>query len=224
MAITRSSYGWFNILRIDSAFSCYVWLRIFNWKELLVYKPKKCKDCRIEFMPFKFAQPRCFPCAMLFGRRKAEDKAKRDMMRLERDKRKEHKQAKEKIKPLSKWKSEAQAVFNQYIRLRDKDLSCICCNAKGDYKWDAGHYLSRGSHPWLAFNEDNVHKQRARPCNSDKSGNIARYRIKLVRKIGIERVEALENNHDNKHKMTVDDYKRIIAEYRAKIKQLKGDV
>jgi len=189
------------------------------------YKPKPCKECKTDFTPVKFGQVVCgFKCAMLFGRRKAEDKAKRDRMRLERDKKKEHKDAKEKIKPLSKWKSEAQVVFNQYIRLRDDKLACICCGALESNQWDAGHYLSRGARPWLSFNEDNVHKQRARPCNKDLSGNQVQFRIGLINKIGLERVEALENNNDNKHKMTVDDYKRIIAEYRAKIKQLKGDV
>jgi len=185
-----------------------------------MFNPKKCKDCKLEFSPFKFAQPRCMSCALLLARSKREAKVSRDRIALQREEKQKHKIAKDKIKPLAKWKSEAQTVFNRYIRLRDKDLKCICCRAKESAQWDAGHYLSRGSHPWLSFNEDNVHKQRARPCNKDLSGNQVRFRIGLIKKIGIERVEALENNHDNKRKLTVDDYKNIIAEYKLKIKQL----
>ncbi|MDG6786005.1 recombination protein NinG, partial [Glaesserella parasuis] len=73
--------------------------------------------------------------------------------------------------------------------------------------------------PELRFNEDNVHKQCS-ACNNHLSGNITEYRINLVRKIGVERVEALESYHPPV-KWSIEDCKEIIKTYRAKIKELK---
>lgn len=53
-----------------------------------------------------------------------------------------------------------------------------------------------------------------------KSGNVVEYRINLVKRIGVERVEALENNNEP-HKWTVDEAKEIIKTYKAKIKELE---
>ena len=57
-------------------------------------------------------------------------------------------------------------------------------------------------------------------CNRNLSGNAVEYRIRLVQRIGADRVAWLEGPHQAcKH--TIDDLKAIKAEYRAKIKQLK---
>jgi len=131
------------------------------------------------------------------------------------------KERKEKLKTHKDYMSELQVIFNTYIRLRDAKEPCICCCAVGDYKWDAGHYLSIGSHPWLAVNEDNCHKQRARPCNKDKSGNQAAYRIRLIDKIGLERVEALENCH-NRDKLTIEQIQEKTKYYKQRVKEYKN--
>jgi len=201
-------------------------------------KPKKCKDCKLEFTPFKFAQPRCMSCALLLAKSKREAKVNRDRIALQLEEKAKHKIAKDNILRVKDVKPVAQnKYFNVFIRKRDSGLPCISCgryeqeiiNSGVSFRfgvWDAGHYLSRGSHPWLAFNEDNCHAQ-CKHCNggskseSIKKATVAKaYRENLIKKIGIERVEALENNHDNKRKLTVDDYKQIIAEYKIKIKQL----
>jgi hypothetical protein len=49
---------------------------------------------------------------------------------------------------------------------------------------------------------------------------VVNYRIRLLDRIGVERVEALEGNHEPL-RYGIDDYKRIKAEYSAKIKGLK---
>ena len=116
-------------------------------------------------------------------------------------------------------KKAAQNAFNAYIRLRDEKLPCISCQRYHDGQYHAGHYLSRGAHPELAFEPLNCHKQCA-PCNNHLSGNIAAYRINLIKKIGIERVEWLEGKHEPK-RYTCEELKAIEDDYKNKIKNLK---
>lgn len=125
----------------------------------------------------------------------------------------------DKLKTKSMWLKEAQAVFNKYIRLRDFDDPCICCDRHHPGQYHAGHYLSVGARPHLRFDERNVHKQ-ASYCNNHKSGNQAEYRKRLIRKIGEESVLALESDNEPK-RYTIDDIKLIIAEYKGKVADLE---
>ena len=121
---------------------------------------------------------------------------------------------------------EAQKAFNAYIRARDKDLPCISCliyreetaTHKGS-NWHAGHYKTRGAFPELRFNELNCHKQCAH-CNNFLSGNLAQYRINLIKKIGLEKVEWLEGSHEPK-KYTCQELKEIELLYKRKLKALQ---
>lgn len=79
--------------------------------------------------------------------------------------------------------------FNQFIRLRDKDLPCISCGRYHQEQWHAGHYRSVGACPELRFDEMNVHKQCS-VCNNYKSGNLTEYRLNLIRKIGEKKLNA----------------------------------
>jgi hypothetical protein len=59
---------------------------------------------------------------------------------------------------------------------------------------DAGHYRSsRAVLAHLRFNEDNCHAQSKKE-NRYNSGNAVDYRIGLIARIGLERVEALESD------------------------------
>ena len=85
-----------------------------------------------------------------------------------------------------------QAVFNTFIRLRDKNEPCISCDQSPNHgQRHASHYRSVGACSVLRFNEDNVSASCAQ-CNSMKSGNITEYRIRLVKKIGATKVDWLE--------------------------------
>lgn len=131
---------------------------------------------------------------------------------------------KENIKGLREHIADAQTAFNAYIRERDKDLPCICCDRQPDeYSrgglWDAGHYRSRGSAPHLRFDERNCHKQ-LKHCNRYASGRAADYRIGLIKRIGLEAVEALECDQAAR-KWTVEELQQIKATYRAKLAELK---
>lgn len=137
----------------------------------------------------------------------------------EKEERMEWRKRKMAAKPLSWWKAKAQSAVNAYVRERDKEDVCISCGRWHDGQWHAGHYLSVGSRPELRFDRDNIHKQ-CRPCNEMKSGNIAEYRPRLIAKIGLDRVEALEGPHPAAH-FTREDCQRIEAEFKAKLKELR---
>jgi hypothetical protein len=138
--------------------------------------------------------------------------------KAEKDERKSLAERRKKLKTRAVLSSEAQAVFNKFIRLRDDSQPCISCNRYHKGQYHAGHYISRGAQAHLSFNEDNCHKQCA-PCNRHLSGNIARYRKRLIKKIGLERVEALENSNDIK-KFSREELISIRAEYMKKVKQI----
>ena len=158
-------------------------------------------------------------------RAKQEQKAKKAKANKEKAERADFRARKEKLKSKSDWKREAQAAFNKFIRLRDKDETCISCGIVGrdggiGGYWDAGHYRSRGANPELAFVEDNCHKQ-CKQCNRQLSGNVTNYRINLIKKIGQDRLEWLEGAHEMT-RYGIEDYKRIKAEYNKKAKELES--
>lgn len=132
--------------------------------------------------------------------------------------------SKEAQKTLPTLRKEAQDAFNEFIRARDNGLGCICCGkfpaTMGSLtggQWDAGHFRSRGSCPELAFDEDNCHAQ-LKDCNRH-SWDVAGYRAELLRRIGPERLAALEGPHPTL-RLTRDDMQAIRDKYRQKAKEL----
>lgn len=122
------------------------------------------------------------------------------------------------LKTRAEWLKDAQKVFNHYIRLRDEKLPCVSCGRFHQGQWHAGHYLSVGAHPELRFEPLNVWRQ-CQPCNAHLSGNQINYRKELINRIGAEKVEWLEGKHEPL-KLTIPEIQALIAEYKAKIKQL----
>lgn len=175
-------------------------------------KPKTCKACGNKFEPVKQAQAVCdWQCAITHT---ANLKAKRE--------RKEKAERNAKLKTLRDWLDDAQNIVNKYIRLRDADKPCISCGTTANVQYAAGHYRSRGSASHLRFNHDNLHKQCNRHCNMALSGNQRNYRAGLIERIGLERVEALENDN-TPHKWTIDEAKAVIAQHKQLIKQFSND-
>lgn len=84
---------------------------------------------------------------------------------------------------------------------------------------DAGHYRSTGSADHLRFDEDNCHAQRS-DCNRYGAGRAVDYRIGLIGRIGLQRVEALEANNTT-HKWLRDELRTIRDTYRLKAKELE---
>jgi len=188
-------------------------------------KPKKCRvaACGASFVPMRLGQSVCGPACAIIDAPRHQEKARKSLAQVER---KEIKVRKEKLKSRADHLREAQAAVNEYVRLRDADLSCISCDSTpsdGDLmtgsRWDAGHYRSVGSSPELRFEPLNIHRQCVK-CNRNLSGNAVEYRIRLVLRIGAAKLAWLEGPHPAR-KYTIEDIKAIKAEYRAKTRELK---
>lgn len=177
----------------------------------------KCKQCRKpasnRFGLHTFCDTECAYQFAIAAKEKAAAKKKKEFNA-------ETRRRKVALKSRSDWLKEAQTVFNKYIRLRDAELPCVSCGRFHEGQWHAGHYLSVGAHPELRFNELQVWKQ-CMPCNAHLSGNQVNYRIELIKRIGLDKVEWLEGKHEPL-KLTIEEIKVLIAEYKSKIKQLES--
>ena len=176
----------------------------------------KCKSCKSKFEQKYFLQKYCMDdiCQNLM----IKEALKKSKAKKVKEWNKEKKVRKEALKTLSEYKKELQVIFNKFIRLRDKGLNCISCN-KPAKKENAGHYRSVGGNPELRFEELNNNLQ-CEYCNTYLHGNLIDYRINLIKKIGIKKVEWLEGKHDPKH-YTIEQIKGLKVMYRLKIKQLE---
>jgi len=157
--------------------------------------------------------------------------AKSDKAKKEGDKilRKEHASRKEKLKTIPQRLSEAQIAFNSYIRVRDRFKSCVSCG-KPPTEYgrgggiDASHYLSRGATNGGSYRRyDPLNVWAAcKSCNRYLAGNLVPYRVELIKRIGIKRVEEIEatnkikkwNHTDLRRIKTIFNKKRKLYEQR----------
>lgn len=122
--------------------------------------------------------------------------------------------------------AEADKEFAAYIRARDRLAGFPCISSGKPLDWvsgnqvDAGHYRSRGAASALRYHEDNCHAQ-SKYENRHRAGNAVEYRIRLIERIGLERVEALEAMN-TPHKWQRDELIAIRATYIAKRKELEA--
>ena len=169
------------------------------------------KHCDNEFVQYSTLQRLCIPCSIEKGR-KIEKKIER----------KEHREAKEKVKRRGAHLKDAQTACNAYIRERDKDEGCISCGTRNpDIQYCAGHYKSRGAHTGLRFHPLNLNKQCNAHCNMHLSGAIDKYRPALIEKIGVECVEWLEGEQQIQN-WSIEDIVEIKFYYREQLKLLKS--
>jgi hypothetical protein len=175
---------------------------------------RKCKNCKEKFDPkYNSVQMVCsIKCSIEYSKQLEETKKAKEWV-------KRKKILKEKIKTHKDYVKELQVVFNKYIRLRDKDKPCISCLKPLGSKYDAGHYRSAGGNPELRFKENNVHAQCVY-CNQHLHGNLIDYRINLIKRIGLEEVELLENYHIPM-KYSVPELVELKVIYKDKIKKLE---
>ncbi len=142
---------------------------------------------------------------------------KRDKDRVKAQ-RKERARARESLKTLGEWTKEAQVEFNKYIRERDYGKPCIACGTTNQYEgitgssWDASHYRSRGSAPYLRFHLLNCAKCCTR-CNRELSGNIVEMRKGMLTWLGEDRLAELEADNTRKQ-YRISDLKRIKSIFR----------
>jgi hypothetical protein len=180
-------------------------------------KTKKCKICLESFKPERQLQKCCsIPCSIQHAKNLlAKKKAKK--------KKEAKKQARVALREFNNsdiniLKRLAQKLFNQFIRGRDRNLSCISCGTTNDIQYHASHYKPVGGFSYLRFDENNVHKACVR-CNSNLSGNLVSYRVALIEKIGIKEVERLERPNQLK-RWSKEELNEIITIYRQKNKEV----
>lgn len=172
-----------------------------------------CKNCKKEFQKTSPLQSVCsITCSVERS--------------YELNKKKREKELKDKVKVMKtetmtrgEWIKLLQATFNTYIRLRDKDLGCVSCGRTNVEEFHAGHYIA-STYQYHRFNPDNVHKQCSK-CNTHLRGNLIPYRIELIKRIGLEQVEYIENTRHMMLEITIPEIKEQIFKYKQLIKQLK---
>lgn len=182
-------------------------------------KPKKCPICETEYTPRSSLQKVChdWHCALEFNKQRDAENAAREIRKQEKLQRDDLRQRRERLKGVAEWDKEAQAAFNRYIRWRDFGKDCASHDgpliSNSNYLTgsavDASHYRSRGAASHLRFNVFNVHSACTR-CNRQLSGNAVEFRIRLIKRIGLERVERLEADNTPR-KFDIDYLKRVKA-------------
>jgi hypothetical protein len=128
-------------------------------------KPKKCKNCGKEFMPYTTTSMVCSAsCALEYN---------------------SEKQVKKRVKELKKgllthsdYTQVLQKLINQIVRNIDTNFPCIS-SGRTTGQMHGGHLFPTSSYPEIRFNLFNIWKQSAAD-NTYKSGNINDYRNGLI--------------------------------------------
>ena len=168
-------------------------------------KQKKCRYCKEKFTPFNSLQPFCFK----------DECIKEHNQKI---KEKKNKIAKQEIRSQDKslQLKLAQTIVNKYVRLRDQNKPCISCGHIGNRQIHAGHYRPMGNNQQLRFYTLNIFAQCS-ICNNYLSGNLANYRINLINKLGVEKVNLIESNQERGN-YSIEYLERLIKVFRKKIK------
>lgn len=108
----------------------------------------------------------------------------------------------------------AQAIFNKWIRERDKYKACISSGLVVE-TIQAGHYKPAGSYSGVRFDEINVNGQSVEE-NCYKGGNEKVYREGLIDRYGLEAVLQLEAraNETKFYKWSRSELQAIINKYK----------
>jgi len=174
-------------------------------------KLKPCKLCKESLPLTSYTSTQAFYCNNCRVVRKLTQQKEMQQRAFERLTTK--KQKKQTVLSIKQLKAKVQRVFNKWIRNRDKDLPCISC-LKWANKFDAGHFWAMGSKSSLRYNEDNCHKQCSFKCNKNLSGNQGEYRIQLIKKIGIDRVDWLQEHRNDIKSWKRDELMELLEKYK----------
>lgn len=190
----------------------------------MTFRRTRCPHCKSKLDVGQRIHPGCIDGYAEAQAAKAErTRAKAERMAAKVEKA-EIRQRKEAVKRIPDLIKEAQDAFNAFIRERDRQAGHACISSGRPLDWsgnqvDAGHYRSTGAASYLRFNEDNCHAQ-SKHDNKFLAGNAVEYRARLIARIGLARVEALEADNAVV-KWTRDDLRAIRDSYRAKTKKPK---
>lgn len=190
----------------------------------MTFRRTRCPHCKGKLEAAQRIHPGCidgYAEAQAAKADRTRAKAERMAAKVEKAEIRQRKEAAKRIPDLIK---EAQDAFNAFIRERDRQAGHACISSGRPLDWsgnqvDAGHYRSTGAASHLRFNEDNCHAQ-SKHDNKFLAGNAVEYRVRLIARIGLARVEALEANNAPV-KWTRDELRWIRETYRARAKALK---
>jgi hypothetical protein len=172
----------------------------------------KCKFCKKEFTQFNSLNKVCsIKCAIELGKLKP---AKVNYKRVNSQLKSE---AKEKLETYSQKVNKVKVIFQKWIRERDKDLPCISCGTTKASMWHASHFKKAETFSGVIFHELNTWKSCSK-CNVFLNGNELNYRERLVKKIGLDQVIALEElaNETRTKKWTIEELNTIKTKYKIK--------
>lgn len=190
----------------------------------MTFRRTRCPQCKGKLEAGQRIHPACIDAyaeaEAVKAQRKA-DKQARALAKLDRVLVRERKAAMKRIPELI---AEADRAFAAWIRERDRQAGHPCISSGQPLNWsgnqvDAGHYRSRGAASHLRYDPDNCHAQAKRE-NRYLAGNAIDYRMGLIQRIGIERVEALEADN-TPHKWQRDELLRIIEQFKSRLRELK---
>lgn len=180
---------------------------------------KACCHCGKEFTPrYTTTQKACsLRCAGSY--------AKKERLAKEKREREQDRAKREEGKSVRKLMAEADTAFMAWTRERDYQAGFLCISSGKPLDWsgnqvDAGHYRSRGAASHLRYDPDNCHAQ-SKYENRYRAGNAVEYRIRLIDRIGLERVLALENNN-TPHHWTRDELRQKRDFYKAEVKRMRA--
>lgn len=126
-------------------------------------------------------------------------------------------------KSLSQLLINVRTVCHTYIKKRDYGKPCISCGEPWHKDFQAGHYYKAELYSTLKFDELNIHGQ-CEGCNIRKDGNLSEYAVKLPNRIGIEKVEELNElaslDHQKDFKWDRIELNKIRQYYKSKTKEL----
>lgn len=200
-------------------------LRALTLSRSMSFRRTLCPHCRKRLEPRQLIHPECidgYAEAQAAKALREEAKKARAAAKVERaaDRRR-----KEEGRKLYYYIHAADKAFCAYIRARDRAAGFTCISSGRPLNWnvpnqvDAGHYRSKGAASHLRYNEDNCHAQ-SKHDNRFKAGNAVDYRIRLIDRIGLERVEALECNNEL-HEWEPEELIAIKKMYMAKLKEMQ---
>ena len=178
-------------------------------------KLKHCPKCNQDLLMDQFTSSRakfCKPCKRIIQLEQHQAMTERSLARTKIIKRKTVG-----IVRLNDLKKTTQIEVNRYCKLRDRADGCISCD-KGAAE-QGGHYVPQGSSSFLRYNLDNINGQ-CHQCNYFKSGNVMEYRIRLVKKIGEDKVRWLEDHRHEPKKWTREELENKRAEIKLLSKTL----
>jgi len=186
-------------------------------------KPKACKHCKSVFTPTKRMQVVCGLERARLQREAKERKQAKERAKVDRMMDKQ--QRAKALQTIPELIAIADKAFQEFIRWRDRVAGHACISSGQPLDWwtpnkvDGGHYRTKGAASHLRYNEDNCHAQTKQE-NKWKAGNAVDYRIHLIERIGLARVEALECDNEP-IKWTREVLREIAVVYRAKTRELK---